>query len=414
MARYLVYTSPARGHVYPLVPTLEELRRRGHEVLVRTLASEVELLRGLGFDAAPIAAEIEDRTMDDWRAKSPPKALDAAVRSFIARARHEGRDLRAAIEADRPDALFVDVNTWGALATAEARGGPWAMFAPYLLPISSNDTPPWGPGVKPAGGPLAHVRDAVLRKVVEGGYNKHLAALNDVRAEVGAGPLERVTDVFAQAPRTIYYTAEPFEYHHSDWPDTIRFVGPGIWEPRSADAPEWLDDVRRPLVLVTASTEFQDDGELIQATLDGLAGDDFEVVASTAAVDPGRFRAPRNARVERFVPHGPVIDRATCVVCHGGMGITQKALAAGVPVVTVPFGRDQRETARRVEVAAAGARLTARRLNPRRLRAAVETAMSRRDGARRIADAFAGAGGARAAADELEATVIASYATAGL
>src|SRR5256885_1695183 len=45
MARYLVYTSPARGHVYPLVPTLEELRRRGHEVAVRTLESEGALMR---------------------------------------------------------------------------------------------------------------------------------------------------------------------------------------------------------------------------------------------------------------------------------------------------------------------------------------------------------------------------------
>src|SRR5437763_7407114 len=128
MARYLVYTSPARGHVYPLVPTLEELRRRGHEVAVRTLESEVELLRGLGLAAAPIASEIEERTMDDWKAKSPPKALDAAISNFVARARHEGRDLRAAIEAERPDALFVDVNTWGALAAAETWGGPWAMF----------------------------------------------------------------------------------------------------------------------------------------------------------------------------------------------------------------------------------------------------------------------------------------------
>ena len=49
MARYLVYTSPARGHLYPIVPTLEELRRRGHEVVLRTLASEVELLRDLGL-----------------------------------------------------------------------------------------------------------------------------------------------------------------------------------------------------------------------------------------------------------------------------------------------------------------------------------------------------------------------------
>ena len=32
MARVLVYTSPARGHLYPLVPILDELAARGHEV----------------------------------------------------------------------------------------------------------------------------------------------------------------------------------------------------------------------------------------------------------------------------------------------------------------------------------------------------------------------------------------------
>ncbi len=47
MSRYLVYTSPARGHLYPIVPTLEELKRRGHEIAVRTLASEVEMLRAV-------------------------------------------------------------------------------------------------------------------------------------------------------------------------------------------------------------------------------------------------------------------------------------------------------------------------------------------------------------------------------
>ena len=41
MARFLAYTSPARGHLYPIIPTLLELGRRGHDVQVRTLSSEV-------------------------------------------------------------------------------------------------------------------------------------------------------------------------------------------------------------------------------------------------------------------------------------------------------------------------------------------------------------------------------------
>ncbi|HEY5310622.1 MAG TPA: glycosyltransferase, partial [Casimicrobiaceae bacterium] len=59
MARILAYTSPARGHLYPLTPILDELRRRGHEIAVRTLSSEVALMRERGFDAGAISEQVE-------------------------------------------------------------------------------------------------------------------------------------------------------------------------------------------------------------------------------------------------------------------------------------------------------------------------------------------------------------------
>jgi UDP:flavonoid glycosyltransferase YjiC (YdhE family) len=120
MANILVYTSPARGHLFPLVPTLQELRGRGHHVAVRTFASEVERMRVLGFAAAPIDSAIEAREIDDWKAKSPPEALQRATRTFVDRARHEIADLRRAAEEERADVLFTDVNSWGAAAAAEA------------------------------------------------------------------------------------------------------------------------------------------------------------------------------------------------------------------------------------------------------------------------------------------------------
>jgi UDP:flavonoid glycosyltransferase YjiC (YdhE family) len=48
MARILAYTSPARGHLFPLVPILDELRRRGHQIALRTLASQTPLMRAAG------------------------------------------------------------------------------------------------------------------------------------------------------------------------------------------------------------------------------------------------------------------------------------------------------------------------------------------------------------------------------
>jgi UDP:flavonoid glycosyltransferase YjiC (YdhE family) len=90
------------------------------------------------------------------------------------------------------------------------------------------------------------------------------------------------------------------------------------------------------------------------------------------------------------------------MITHAGMGGTQKALARGVPVCAVPFGRDQFEVARRVEVAGAGTRLPANRLTTERLRDKVRQAMTCGDGARRVAEAFAAAGGPPAAADAIE------------
>jgi MGT family glycosyltransferase len=401
MARYLVYTSPARSHLYPVVPTLEELRRRGHEVVVRTLSSKVGLLRELGFEAESIDPAIERKEHADWQARTPIGALQVAIHTVLERARYEGPDLRRAIEEERPDVLLIDINTWGAMAAAETARLPWATWCPYFLPTPSRDAPPFGLGLPPARGALGRLRDRLLSPVLFGIYNRQAPELDAVRTDLGAPPVRRIERAMLRAPLMLYMTAEPFEYPRSDWPPSVRMVGPGIWDP-PAKPPAWLDEFDKPLVLVTCSTEFQNDGKLVRAALEALAEEEVNIVVTTAGVDPSSFTPPPNARIERFVPHSPLLERASCVVCHGGMGITQKALSAGVPVCVVPFGRDQFDVARHVEVADAGTRLPASRLRPDRLRMAVREATEKKAGAERIASAFAPAGGPRAAVDALE------------
>jgi MGT family glycosyltransferase len=292
------------------------------------------------------------------------------------------------------------------MTAAEAIGLPWATWMPYLLPLPSPGAPPWGPGLAPRAGRLGAGRDRVIGGLLERRLNRTLTGpLNAARREAGLEVLANpVREALVRAPLMLYLTAEPMEYPRPGWPGSIRMVGPGSWDPPAA-APDWLDGDDRPLVLVTVSSEHQDDGKLVTTALEALREEPVRVVATTLGADPAGFDAPPNAYVERFVPHGPVIDRAVCLVCHGGMGTTQKALARGVPVCVVPFGRDQLETARHVEVAGAGTRLPVRRLNPERLRAAIRRAIDRRPGAERMAAAFAAAGGAPAAADAFEVLV---------
>jgi MGT family glycosyltransferase len=226
-------------------------------------------------------------------------------------------------------------------------------------------------------------------------------SLAPLRARLSLPPIGGATEMLAGPPVLLYLTAEPFEYPRSDWPSNVRMVGPMSWDP-PADRPAWLSAIEGPLVLVSTSSEFQDDGRLVAVALEALAEEELTVLATLPSADSPSVPVPANARLERFVPHGPVLERAVCAITHGGMGVTQKAIAAGVPVCAVPFGRDQLEVARRVEVSGAGTRLPVSRLNPRRLRAKVQEAIAAREGARRIAAAFEAAGGAPAGADAVE------------
>ncbi|MBT9557330.1 MAG: glycosyltransferase [Myxococcales bacterium] len=398
MSTVLVYTSPARGHLYPLLPTLLELKARGHRVHVRTLSGEVAGLLRLGIEASPILPSIEGTELDDWKAKSPLQAVGRTFTTWLERAAHEVADLRAAIAACAPDVLYVDVNAWGALAAAEASGLPFAVFSPYFLNVRAKGRPPFGLGLMPTTGVFGRIRDAVVRAVAGIATRPYLRRLNALRRGLGLPSLASFEQLTSPADRVIAYTAEPFEYGHGGWPDNVRFVGPGIWEPPAADELPGT----RALVLVTCSTEFQDDGALIATALAALEAEDVDVVATTAALDPIQFRAPANATVLRYAAHGPLLRRAVAVICHGGMGITQKALAAGVPVCVVPFGRDQFDVGRHVEHAGAGVTLTRARLSAQALRDAVHRTRSLRAGAERVARAFAASGGAASAADVID------------
>ncbi|MDQ6948189.1 MAG: glycosyltransferase [Actinomycetota bacterium] len=381
MARYLAYTSPARGHLYPIVDTLLELRRRGHEIHLRTLASEVPALRELGLHAGPIKKEIETVTLDTWKGNSPQEGLAEALKALEKRSSYEMPDLQAAVAEVDPDSLIVDITTVGAAAVAEASALPWAQTVPLFQ---------WAtfPGVDPA----------KLTLTPFGLTPSGMELVNARRREAGLAPAEGQSHY--PADLYLYYTSPPLE-PGTPLPTSFRMVGPGTWDP-AAETPAWYMALDDPVIVVSSSSEFQGDDALVRTSLEALAGEDVRVVVTTAAHDPAGFEPPANARVVRNLSHKPLLDRAACVVCHGGMGIVQKALAAGVPLCVVPFGRDQFDVAARVASIGAGTMILPWDLTAGSLRAAVREAMTMKASAEAVAAEFSRSGGPQAAADALE------------
>jgi MGT family glycosyltransferase len=236
--------------------------------------------------------------------------------------------------------------------------------------------------------------------------NVMLPPINGIRGDINVRPIASIDGFLRRAPLMLVASGKPFQYSQTDWGNAVHMIGPCVLDPHPKTNPDWLDSIDRPIVLVTTSSEAQADADLVSTAIAALADEPVHVVATVPAGQPGGVTASPNTTVCRFVPHGLVLDRAVCAVTHGGMGATQKALAHGVPVCVVPYGRDQFEVARRVEVAKCGTRLPANRLSPPRLRAKVREAMTMTEGAEQVAAGFVATGGVAHGADLFEERVL--------
>ena len=171
MAAVLAYVDAVPGRLYPLVPTLLELMRRGHRVALRFGVDELQRMRSVGLPAESLTPEIERFEPEDWRARTRFGALRSGLGQFGERARFQAPDLLAAIEARRPDVLLIDEGAWGAAAAADRSGLPWAFTVVSPMPLPSRDAPPFGLGLAPRHDRIGRVRDRVARRVALGRSN---------------------------------------------------------------------------------------------------------------------------------------------------------------------------------------------------------------------------------------------------
>ncbi len=401
MRSVLIYTSPARGHLYPMMDIAIELKNQGYKVIIQTLENEKGHVENEGIKHLSISPAIEALTLDDYKEANPISQFKTAFKCWLSRAPYEIKDLQKSTSVYDPDLLIADVNTWGAGAFTESLGRPWVMFMPYCLPISSPDTPAFGPGFPPPANFIHRMRDKLADGLVNKAVKGLINELNQIRSSLGCSTLKQYQDIFSKPDVVLYRTAEPFDYPRKHWPENILPIGPGHWAPPGTK-PAWLENLPSPKILVSVSTEKQNDGAIIETTLRALAEHQGSIIVNTSALDPERFEAHnQNVHITKFLPHAQVIPEMDLVITHGGMGTTQRALASGVPVCVIPWGRDQSETGRRVVVSGSGTMLSKSKLNEMNLRKAIHEAMNCKQGAENIAHAFKEAGGAKKAVNIL-------------
>ncbi|MDQ4069936.1 MAG: glycosyltransferase, partial [Actinomycetota bacterium] len=390
MTDLLIAAWDGAGAVPPLMSVARALVERGHDVRVLgdpALQRDVEAAgaKHVPWTRAPHRKTrsretlfIEDYGPQGFGAMRDNVAVGPAA-AFAA-------DVREELER-RPAALVLtELLLFGPVVAAEALGIPCVVLNPTINIVPTEGVPPFGPGFLPATNEEERERDRVVGEQAVELWDVALPALNAARAEQGLAPLEHVLDQGRSAARVLVMTSAAFDFV-GPLPPTVRYVGPrlddmtdcGHWEPPPGD---------EPLVLVALSSDFQDQEDVLARAVSAMGSLPIRAVVTTGrGIDPETVDAPPNVEVRQLAPHREILREAAAVVTHCGHGTTIKALAAGVPLVCLPMGRDQFDIAAGVVHRGAGIRLDATS-SPGAIGAALRDVLddpSYREAARRIA-----------------------------
>lgn len=330
--RFLFASTRGAAHIAPLVPFALACKRAGHEVLLAAPHSAWEHVARAGLPFAGFDMPPDEEIGPIWarvKASTDPDEQNRIVRGELfdgAYARHAYPGLLALARRMRPDVLLHETEE-----RATARVG-----AALGLPV-------W-------------------------------------RVECYLGAHDRDPEPFL--------TLSPASFDPR--PNAIRFR---VRPRREAPLQDWWAGSTAPLVYVSFGSTAAGNGyypELYREAAEALGGMDLRVLMTLGTeVDPAELGpVPANVHVERWVPQAAVMPEAAAMVGHGGSASTLAAMAAGVPLASIPLYADQPDNAARVAALGAGVHLPGADGLAEAVAALIGDPLYR-DGARRIADEIA-------------------------
>jgi MGT family glycosyltransferase len=363
MTELLMTTWDGGGTTPPLMSVARALVARGHRLRVLAdpvLRADVEAT-GAEFVSWTRAPHRQDRNYDDHFVRDwggDPAEGFARMRDALALgpAAAYAADVREELERRPAAALLTELLLFGPQVAAEAAGIPYVVLNPTVNVVPAPGVPPFGLGLMPQTDEAGRRRDEELGAMMLAAWDEGLPALNAARAEQGLEPLEHALDQGRTAARVLVMTSRAFDFL-GPLPPTVVHVGPRLDDVSWAG--EWeAPPGEEPLVLVGLSSDYQDQGDLLRRIAAALGILPVRAVLTTGnGIDPASIEAPANVQVVKAAPHSAVLREAALAITHGGHGVTIKSLAAGVPLVCLPMGRDQLDIAARVVHAGAGVRL---------------------------------------------------------
>lgn len=389
MARVLLINGGSEGHINPTLGVVQELIRRGEEVVYFIAEQFRHLVEPTGakvitFDVNKFLEAFLAGGRTPWgRVGGLLRTADIVIPSILEQ-----------IKGERFDYIIHD-----------SMFGCGRLLAQILDLPAINSCTSFAIQQKGFDSMQDHLSRNVPADVNERAQEKFQQLVRDVQVKYNV-QINSAYEVFWNpAPLTIVYTSKHFQPDGESFDETYKFVGPSV-VPRSHDPFDFSQVNTDHLIYISLGTVFNQAADFYKLCFAAFAEMNCTVILSigrqTEIAQLGDI--PANFIVRSYVPQLEVLQHAKLFITHGGMNSTSEGLYYGVPLIVFPQSADQPIIARRVAEIGAGIYLSQEGLTPEELREAAERVLkdaSIHKNCLEIGDSFRAAGGYERAVEEI-------------
>jgi MGT family glycosyltransferase len=394
--KILIASTPATGHLNPLLTIGRILIAEGHEVVGLSGSALRERIEGIGaeFRPLPAGADFDLRDFDTVapELKNIPPGLEwlrvAVERVFVDAIPAQHKGLQQVLRDFPADVIIGDDMFFGVLPMLlgpRLKRPPIVLCGTSILHWRREDGAPPFVGLPPATSQAQLKEYAAISREYDKVINKPSARrLNRSLKDLGVGPLSMTLfdAVVELADAYMQLTVPSFEFPR-DIPPSVHFIGALPIIPNQAPLPAWADELdgSRKVVLVTQGTLANHNfGLLIAPTLAALANEPDLLVVVTAGgrlIDAIPGPIPGNARLASYLPFEWMLPKVDVFVTNGGYGSVNQAMSFGIPLVTAGLTEDKADVNARVAWSGVGIDLATNEPTPQALREAIRTVLDK-------------------------------------
>ncbi|MBW7975114.1 nucleotide disphospho-sugar-binding domain-containing protein [Bradyrhizobium sp. BR 10289] len=410
--KILIASTPATGHLNPMLAITRILTAEGHEIAFMTGTAFRARVEASGVKFIPLPENVDFDPNDVFsrfpELKTIPPGLEwfrvALERLFVDSIADQHQGLLQSLRDFPADIILADDMLFGVLPMLlgpRSQRPPIALCGTSFLHWAREDGAPNFLGLPPARSPEERDQYAAKAREFDAAVNEPVSLrLNRALKALGVGPISMPLfhAVVALADAYMQLSVPSFEFPR-EVPSSVHFVGTPPIIPNQVPLPSWAEDLdgSRKVVLVTQGTVANHNFNLLVApTLAALADEPDILVVATAGGRPVNAipgKVPSNARLARYLPFEWLLPKVDVLVTNGGYGSVNQALSFGVPLVTAGLTEDKADVNARVAWSGVGIDLATNEPTPEAIRNAVRAVLDQpryQLRATQIADEYAG------------------------